>query len=605
MFSGICEILQNPITNDSINIEKNIRNKENLIHNFKLPIQYLDKSQLYSLSDTVSNDLELISVENEKQKSMYHYLFKPTHEFAEKLIPEWKKYYTTNIDYLNDTKSVIENMETLHSKTHAYALDCSKIKEIWMETKCNAEFLPKYNYIEWDMIKHFNQSPKLLQLLSYVQLSSPLISFILPFMLLFFPFIILKFQGIPITFHGYVEVLKSIAKHHFIGKALSTGMGQMSFDKIIYLVVMGGFYILQIYQNISMCSKMYHNMKSINEHLCLIRNYMKHSIHKMGNFVSINKEYTCYSAFCKDISQHANTLQHFYTLIENIEPFGITFKKVNEIGYLLKCYYELYSNKDYEEALLFSFGFEGYINNLSGVSENLRDNVVSYARFDVSGNCKLDKQYYPPLMNENPVKNDCSFDKNMIISSPNAGGKTTMIKTTTINIIFTQQLGCGFYQSCVINPYTHIHSYLNIPDTSGRDSLFQAESRRCKEILDIIQESKPDSRHFCIFDELYSGTNPKEATKSAYAFLLYLAKFSHVNFMLTTHYVEICKKFKKSNCIENYKMNVEILENGALKYTYKLKRGVSKIQGAIKILEQMNYPSEIINSVKNYSQNKM
>ena len=75
--------------------------------------------------------------------------------------------------------------------------------------------------------------------------------------------------------------------------------------------------------------------------------------------------------------------------------------------------------------------------------------------------------------------------------------------------------------------------------------------------------------------------------------------------MLTTHYVEICKKFKKSKCIENYKMNVEILENGALKYTYKLKRGVSKIQGAIKILEQMNYPTEIINSVKNYSQNKM
>jgi hypothetical protein len=300
-----------------------------MVHNFKLPIQYLDKSQLYSLSDTVSNDLELISVENEKQKSMYHYLFKPTHEFAEKLIPEWKKYYTTNIDYLNDTKSVIENMGILHSNPDAYDVDCSKIKEIWMETKCNAEFLPKYNYIEWDMIKHFNQSPKLLQLLSYVQLSSPLISFILPFILLFFPFIILKFQGIPITFNGYVEVLKSIAKHHFIGKALTTTMGQMSFDKMVYLVVMGAFYILQIYQNITMCSKMYHNMKSINEHLCLLRNYMKHSIHKMENFVSINKEYTCYSGFCKDISQHANTLQHFYTLIENIEPFGMTFKKVN------------------------------------------------------------------------------------------------------------------------------------------------------------------------------------------------------------------------------------------------------------------------------------
>jgi hypothetical protein len=38
-----------------------------------------------------------------------------------------------------------------------------------------------------------------------------------------------------------------------------------------------------------------------------------------------------------------------------------------------------------------------------------------------------------------------------------------------------------------LSPFDHIHSYLNIPDTSGRDSLFQAEARRCKEILDCIE----------------------------------------------------------------------------------------------------------------------
>jgi hypothetical protein len=45
-------------------------------------------------------------------------------------------------------------------------------------------------------------------------------------------------------------------------------------------------------------------------------------------------------------------------------------------------------------------------------------------------------------------------------------------------------------------------------------------------------------------------------------------------------------------------MLVENQENGSLKYTYKMKKGISKIQGAIKILEQMNYPNEIIDSVK-------
>ena len=70
--------------------------------------------------------------------------------------------------------------------------------------------------------------------------------------------------------------------------------------------------------------------------------------------------------------------------------------------------------------------------------------------------------------------------------------------------------------------------------------------------------------------------------------------------MLTTHYVAICSKFKKSNKIQNYKMVVENLDNGCLKYTYKMKKGISKIQGAVKILEQMDYPKEIIDNVKNY-----
>jgi DNA mismatch repair protein MutS len=211
-------------------------------------------------------------------------------------------------------------------------------------------------------------------------------------------------------------------------------------------------------------------------------------------------------------------------------------------------------------------------------------------------------QFYPTLKDANPIKNTVSLGQNnMIITGPNASGKTTILKTTTINIILAQQYGFGFFESCNITPYTHIHSYLNIPDTSERDSLFQAESRRCKEILDKIKSGPVGSRHFCIFDELYSGTNPDEATKSGFSFLEYLSKFSNVDFMLTTHYVSICKKFAKSKKtrVENYKMNVEILDDGKIKYKYKLKRGISKIQGAINILKDMDYPKEIIDSIEN------
>ena len=59
-------------------------------------------------------------------------------------------------------------------------------------------------------------------------------------------------------------------------------------------------------------------------------------------------------------------------------------------------------------------------------------------------------------------------------------GKTTTIKTALINIILSQQIGYGCFESLKLCPYDNIYCYLNIPDTSGRDSLFQAEARRCK-----------------------------------------------------------------------------------------------------------------------------
>jgi DNA mismatch repair ATPase MutS len=180
----------------------------------------------------------------------------------------------------------------------------------------------------------------------------------------------------------------------------------------------------------------------------------------------------------------------------------------------------------------------------------------------------------------------------MIITGPNASGKTTILKSTLINVLLSQQFGCGFYDSAKIKPFNHIHCYLNIPDTSGRDSLFQAEARRCKEILDAISVNKNDT-HLCAFDELYSGTNPEEAEQSATSFMKYITKYTNVSCILTTHFIKVCKKLKKSKNIINYKMLTE-KDNNDLIYKYTLKEGISDIKGGLVVLKQMNYPKEII-----------
>ena len=203
--------------------------------------------------------------------------------------------------------------------------------------------------------------------------------------------------------------------------------------------------------------------------------------------------------------------------------------------------------------------------------------------------------YYPPY--ENPVKNSVIIDKKIIITGPNAAGKTTVIKSTLMNIILSQQIGYGFYEKAEIKPYDYLHCYLNIPDTSGRDSLFQAESRRCKEILDCLEKNN-DKTHFCIFDELYSGTNPYEAVASAYGYIDYLSTKKNVDLMLTTHYIELCNNLKSNTNVKNYHMSVNMLKDHNVEYLYKFKKGISTIKGGIKVLYDLEYPEEIIKNTK-------
>jgi DNA mismatch repair ATPase MutS len=46
-------------------------------------------------------------------------------------------------------------------------------------------------------------------------------------------------------------------------------------------------------------------------------------------------------------------------------------------------------------------------------------------------------------------------------------------------------------------------------------------------------------------------------------------------------------------------MSVKLNEAGRMVYSYKLKKGISKIRGGMEILKQMNYPEEILRDLAN------
>jgi DNA mismatch repair ATPase MutS len=344
-------------------------------------------------------------------------------------------------------------------------------------------------------------------------------------------------------------------------------------------------------------------MQKIHNYLFKFKKYLAFSIDLMNYHSKKTSLLLNYADFDKDVNYNIQILNDLYNKINKITPFQLSFSKITEIGNIMHTFYELYDNEIFNNTLLYSFGFNGYFSILTNCNNNLIHNKICKTQFIKKGKPIFKEMYYPKFIEESEfkiIKNNCNLNKNMIISGPNASGKTTTLKSVLINIILSQQIGFGCFESLKMIPYDNIHCYLNIPDTSGRDSLFQAEARRCKEILDSIKNNCKEETHFCIFDELYSGTNPEEAVISACAFLDYIGKNKNVTCLLTTHYTKLCKKLNKNEFIQNYHMKT-LKKNDQIEYTYLLKKGISRIKGGLKVLQDMNYPQEILDTTKHFT----
>lgn len=595
---------------------------------FKLPIQYQATNSIHPLSSLVVDDLELAS--STTQTPLYEFLFQPTHDFSKKMIQEWKTTISLDPLFLKETQTVVENMSIFENAPTSTdilnnedprisPIDTTRLTNIWNDLTNDPYFLEKYSYIEFDFLNYLNHSSSFLQFVTYANILSPLASILFPIIVLILPFLILKFSNNDVNLSSYMDVLKDLAKNHFIGKTI-TNMQKIDVNKMAYIIGSFFMYLMQIYNNVVTCCHFYRNILKINEDLIYLREFIQRSHENMEVFANLHASKPTYSIFCKDLMKYSNILKFIHCELSPITPFTVSFSKLSGVGYMLKCYYLLYSTKEYTDAIQFSFGFEGYIDNMKGVHTNWKNGNISTATFtgkqlDVKNTTSLTlkNQYYPSYDTKTAVKNTVklggepthSLPKGIIITGPNASGKTTLLKTTALNIIFSQQIGMGYYSVCHMKPYKYIHSYLNIPDTSGRDSLFQAEARRCKEIIDSIHSSKEGDNHFCMFDELYSGTNPVEASKASYAFLNYLTEFKNVHFMLTTHYNCVCKKIikKRLTNIKNYKMDVKEIVNvnggKELEYTYKMVKGISNVEGAINVLKTLEYPQKIIDFFEN------
>ena len=217
----------------------------------------------------------------------------------------------------------------------------------------------------------------------------------------------------------------------------------------------------------------------------------------------------------------------------------------------------------------------------------------TFPTFTKESNYLETKEIFHPFI-ENPVANDfvLTSDKRVcFITGPNMSGKSTFLKTLGISI-YLSHLGFPVpAKSFKTSAFNGLFTTINLSDNlSNGYSHYYNEVLRVKYVAEQINKG---GNFFIVFDELFRGTNIKDAYEASLAVIEAFSNLNRSVFALSTHIIEVADKLKENSFIFFKYFEANLIE-GIPQYNYQIKDGVTNerigmyILNKEKVLETIN-----------------
>lgn len=263
----------------------------------------------------------------------------------------------------------------------------------------------------------------------------------------------------------------------------------------------------------------------------------------------------------------------------------ISVQTVANYEYLIKSRYL----EKMEDLLQFVCEIDVYIH----VSRVAYERGFNYAHaMPAEANSFIARNLKHPCL-QNAVGNDIELGeaKNVFfLTGANMAGKSTLMKSIGINLYLAHMGFPVAADSLKFSVRDGLYSSINVADNIGMGySHFYAEVVRVKQASDAASSGK---RLFIMFDELFKGTNVKDAFDGTLSVTKGFADYSDCLFIVSTHIIEVGEELKDRPNVQ-FGFMPTIMEGHRPRYTYKLQKGVTEDRQGMMIIRNEGFLQQL------------
>ncbi|UKJ06759.1 MutS-related protein [Solitalea lacus] len=257
---------------------------------------------------------------------------------------------------------------------------------------------------------------------------------------------------------------------------------------------------------------------------------------------------------------------------------SIPFFRINRYHFLL--------TSTLQEELKFVFKALYELDVYVAVSGVARAKGMGYAKaLPASASCLNAKGLRHPALDK-AISNSISLsrDENVLfLTGANMAGKSTWMKTIGLSM-YIAHLGFPIAaDSFEFSIFEGIYSSINIPDNLNMGySHFYAEVLRVKDVALQVSAGK---NLLVLFDELFKGTNVKDAYDATLAVSQAFSGYTNCLFVISTHINEVGEALGERCENIQFRYLPTVMEGSVPKYTYQLKEGIANDRQGMMIIE--------------------